>query len=245
MTVASLAIIMNGGTYKDSLHWKFSVMASSKQQLLHPGNSPQIIATAISGILSLFTETAPIAVAGSIGILCWQNEQVNKFKKRVEIKFSRIESQLLDFDFINSPKFMELCIQTTEAAAKTASDQKHKALANALVASAIIPTSQFSNKSIVTRILGQISEEELIALQTLFDIEDAQSLSQESDSRVFLSDIRAKLGWSDEDVLTACQGLVQLGLTTDKTSSMAKSTCWNVTTLAKKILQFITDIATD
>ncbi len=213
-------------------------MPQSKTQLLNPGNSPQIIATAVAGILSLFPDTAPIGVAGSIFVLSWQNEQVGRFKKRVETRLNEIEDHL-NLNSVSSPEFIELFIQATEAAARTASEQKHQALANALVASIVEPTSKFSGKSTIFRIINQISEEELVALKALSGIEGDYAENNNTDRRVVLKEIKEQLGWiEEEDVLLVCQSLLQLGLTKD-TSSSTKGNCWNTTALAKPVLQFI------
>ncbi len=197
-------------------------MPQSRTQLLNPGNSPLIIATAVAGILNLFPDTAPIGVAGSIFVLSWQNEQVGKFKKRVETRLNEIENHL-NLNSVNSPEFIELLIQAIEAAARTVSEQKHQALANALVASMVEPTSKFSGKSTIIRIINQISEEEIIVLKTLFDIEDDRTKDNNTD-RIVLKEIKEKLQWTEEeDVLVVCQSLLQLGLSKDITSSTSRA----------------------
>jgi hypothetical protein len=216
-------------------------MTQSKMQLSNPGNSSQILATAVAGILSLFPDTAPIAVLGSIGVLCWQNEQANKFKQIFQARLNSIHDQLdqlLDLNFMDSPEFLELVLRATEAASRTASEQKHKALANVLVASTVMPTSSFSGKMAMVRIIDQMSEEDLVVLQTLFKIEDAQTGDDNTETRVALKKIQEKLGWIEEEVIVACESLAQLGLTKDRTSS-ASVNCWNTTILSKRLLQFI------
>jgi hypothetical protein len=216
-------------------------MTQSKEQLLNPGNSPQIIATAVAGIFSLFANTAPIAVLGSISVLCWQNEQANKFKQTLQARLNSIQNQLdqlLDLDFINSPEFLELVLRATEAASRTASEQKHKALANALVASTVRPSSSFSGKMAIVRIIDQMSDEDLVVLKTLFEIEDAQSRHGDTDGAVALKKIEEELGWIEEEVIVACQSLSQLGLAKDVTSALSVKR-WNTTILSKRLLQFI------
>jgi hypothetical protein len=220
-------------------------MTQLKRQFLNPGNSPQIIATAIVGIISSYAGAEavalPIAIAGSIGMLGWQTAQANKFKQIVAARFDAIENQLdqlLDLDFMSSPEFLELVLRATEAAFRTASEQKHKALANALVASTVRPSSSFSGKMAMIRIIDQMSEEDLVVLKTLFEIEDAQTGDDNTETRVALKKIQEKLGWIEEEVIVACESLAQLGLTKDRTSS-ASANCWNTTVLSKRLLQFI------
>jgi hypothetical protein len=226
-------------------------MTQSKMQLSNPGNSSQILATAVAGILSLFPDTAPIAVLGSIGVLCWQNEQANKFKQIFQARLNSIQDQLdqlLDLNFMDSPEFLELVLRATEAASRTASEQKHKALANALLASTISPTSNFNGKTTIMRIIDQMSEEEMTALRELSIIEDSQ-INEDGVPGTLLSVIKAQLGWTEEDLIAAYEGLLQLGLTRDRSGVLFDEEVqsrqrWETSALAKRVVQFVTQAVT-
>jgi hypothetical protein len=128
-----------------------------------------------------------------------------------------------------------------ETASQTASDLKKQALASALVNSVVLPTSRFTGKAVLLRVLSQLSDEEMVVLKILYDEElslPAETSENLQDS-VSEADVAKKLDWREEDIRVTCEGLFQLGLVYDPlVGSWAHAGLrgyWRITALAEKL----------
>lgn len=221
-------------------------------------NVSDLIVAGTSAILSLNPLTAPIAAVGSFGLLAWQREQQQKFINEYQRRFDALDQDKLDHSALESDEFKSLVIQAVETASKTASDLKRQALASALVSSIILPTSRFTGKQALLRLIAQLSDEEMMALKVLYDeeppLEERRPQSAMPTSlllRVRLgmseTDVATRLGWSQEDALVACQGLRQLGLTHEPdpdsgailTENAPPKRGWRVTAMAEKLIKWV------
>lgn len=189
-----------------------------------PTNVSALIVAGASAILSLNPFTAVIGAAGGFGLLVWQREQQQKFINEYQRRFDTLAQDKLDHSALESDEFKSLVIQAVETASKTASDLKRQALVSALINSVVLPTSRFTGKQALLRLLEQLSDEEMMVLKVLYDeelpLEKRQPASATPakllprSSRLGISEtvVAVRLEWSQEDALVACQGLRQLGL---------------------------------
>lgn len=227
-----------------------------------PKNVSDLIVAGASAILSLNPFTAPIAAVGSFGLLAWQREQQQKFIDEYQRRFDALDQNKLDHSALESDEFKSLVVQAVETASKTASDLKRQALASALVSSIVLPTSRFTGKQALLRLLEQLSDEEMVALKVLYDEElpleerrPASAIPAGLLPRVRLgmseTDVAARLGWSQEDALVACQGLRQLGLAHEPDPDMSgvltsenapPERGWRVTALAEKLIKWCGEV---
>lgn len=136
-----------------------------------PKNVSDLIVAGASAILSLNPLTAPIAAVGSFGLLAWQREQQQKFIDEYQRRFDALDQNKLNHSALESDEFKSLVFQAFESASKTAFDLKRQALASALVSSIVLPTSRFTGKQTLLRLLEQLSDEEMVALKVLYDEE--------------------------------------------------------------------------
>lgn len=221
-----------------------------------PKNVSDLIVAGVSAILSVNPLTAPIGAMGSFGLLVWQREQQQKFIDAYQRKFDALDQNKLDHSALESDEFKSLVVQAVEIASKTASDLKRQALASALVSSIVLPTSRFTGKQALLRLLEQLSDEEMVALKVLYDEEPrleerrpSSAIPAGSLPRVLIgmseADIASRLGWSQEDALVACQGLRQLGLAHEPDDlgpsillDGADKRDWRVTALAEKLIKW-------
>jgi hypothetical protein len=226
------------------------------------GSALDLICGGASVILSLFPLTAPIGAAGSFGLLAWQNEQLNKFKDELQKRLEALDQNKLDQSALQSDEFKSLVVQAVETASQTGSDLKKQALASALVNSLVLPTSRFTGKQALQRILSQLSDEEIIVLKVLYH-EDSpfgntpsttsytSQISPDGSSRLSLgmseADIAEILGWTEENTLVACQSLLQLGLVHQADSYIgpvllysagSENRGWRITALAEKLISW-------
>jgi hypothetical protein len=226
-----------------------------------PQNISDLMVAGASAILSVIPLTAPIGAAGSFGLLVWQREQQQKFVDEWRQKFDALDKSKLDRSALESDEFKSLVIQAVESASKTASNLKRQALASALVSSIVLPTSRFTGKQALLRLLEQLSDEEMVALQVLYDeeppLEERRPKSAIPDGellRVRLgmseADVAARLEWSKDDALVACQGLRQLGLAHEPdpdlgailTEDAPPKRGWRVTALAEKLIKWCGEV---
>ncbi|BAZ27888.1 hypothetical protein NIES4074_03160 [Cylindrospermum sp. NIES-4074] len=178
----------------------------------------------IAGVLALIN-TIPvfgtiINVPLAAGMVAWQNRNLNKFILIVEQKFDSLDKSKLDKKFLNSAECIDIFVQAVEAAMKTSSEERCNALANALLAASVTPTSLYIGKQMLIRVLAQMSDEEMQVLRILYKEEMHFSENQGQPGQkaipvVPVAEIAAKLKWEYVDVLVACQGLLQLGLAHD------------------------------
>lgn len=231
---------------------------SEENQKNAPQNVSDLIAAGVSSVLSLIPLTAPIGAVGSFGLLVWQREQQQKFIFECQRRFDTLDKSKLDRSALESDEFKVLVVQAVETAARTASGLKRQALASALVSSVVLPTSRFTGKQALLRLLEQISDEEMVALKVLCDeelpleeIRPKSAIPTGELPRVRLgmkeADVAARLGWSEEDALIACQGLRQLGLVHEPDPDMSyvitdnnapEERGWRVTAIAEKLIKW-------
>lgn len=224
-------------------------------------NVSDLIVAGTSAILSLNPLTAPIAAVGSFGLLAWQREQQQKFIDEYQRRFNALDQNKLDNSALESNEFKSLVFQAVETASKTASDFKRQALASALISSIVLPTSRFTGKQALLRLLEQLSDEEMMALKVLYDEEPPLEERRPKSAipagllpRVRLgmseTDMATRLGWSQEDALVACQGLRQLGLAHEPdpdlgailTENAPPKRGWRVTAIAEKLIQWCGEV---
>jgi hypothetical protein len=201
-------------------------------------------------ILTLLSSPVPLA-AGATGFgflsYLWGREKQNKLleelKKQIDERINETQAKL-DEPAISFDEFMELFIQAMDTASKSKSELKQQALAKALVNSVIPPTRQFIGKLALLRILSQLSDEEMIALQVVYD--EKPHIEQ-----IFLvpTKIEARLGCSSQDALVICQSLRQLGLVSEpnfNTNAVSieyspELQGWRITELAQKLIKWVTE----
>ena len=212
-----------------------------------PGSVKELLAVGASTILSLFPATAPIGAMGSYGLFVWQREQLNKFIDECKQRFDRLDQDKLDRTALESDEFKSLLLQAVEIGAETASDLKRKTLASAISNSVVLPTSQFTGKQALLRVLSQLDDQEMLALGVFYDEEprivDYEATKQEHEprGRVTEADVARKLGWSEEEASVVCEGLSQLGLIYSTTFGAVltnKRDRWRITVLAKKLIKW-------
>ncbi|HBE19623.1 MAG TPA: hypothetical protein DEG17_10225 [Cyanobacteria bacterium UBA11149] len=210
------------------------------------------------------------AVGGmiSFGQFAWLQENQVKFQKMVENEFRIIGEKLdekIDRDAIESDEFKSLMLEIVEVAMKSSSELKRQALAKAIVNSVTIPKSKFTGKSILLRIISQMSDEEMAILQLLYEIKHDKSKYESKYEGATTSHISYKLEWNKEDTLVTCQALHQLSLVKEPyrefdtqpsgtpddiphgTGSMGNSGgkvyyYWRITALAEKLIKWCSDI---
>jgi hypothetical protein len=208
------------------------------------GSAAELISGGASLILSLFPLTAPIGAAGSFGLLAWQNEQLNKFKDELQKRLESLDQNKLDQSALQSDEFKSLVVQAVETASQTASDSKKQVLASALVNSVVLPTSRFTGKQVLLRVLSQLSDEEMVVLKILYDEELslAAKTSENLHDSVSEADVAKKIDWREEDIRVTCEGLFQLGLVYDPLvgswTQAGLRGYWRITALAEKLISW-------
>ena len=237
---------------------RYSEQEMAKQNQIARELTIGAITTTVTGILNLFPALVPISIGIEAGFTTWQTLQLNKFQERVKQRLVALNKDKLDKDFLKSDEFISLVIQTAEAASKTASEVKQKALANILTNSVVLPTSKYKNKETLLRVLSQLSDEEIQALKIVYE-EEASLLKAEKKAldegylktlSVEDKDIAKQLRWSEEDARIACEGLFQLALVYNHNIGAVfdgKDTLygyWRVTSLAQKLIEFSQNPAT-
>jgi hypothetical protein len=214
-----------------------------------PGSVKDLLAVGASTILSLFPATAPVGAMGSYGLFVWQREQLNKFIDECKQRFDRLDQDKLDRTALESDEFKSLLLQAVEIGAETASDLKRKALASAISNSVVLPTSQFTGKQALLRVLSQLDDQEMLALGVFSDeeprlVEYEATMQEHKLSRrgfVTEADVARKLGWNEEEASVVCEGLSQLGLIYSTTFGAVLTKTrdtWRITVLAKKLIKW-------
>ncbi|NMF59126.1 hypothetical protein [Pseudanabaena yagii] len=179
-------------------------MTNKREQSLEP-----LIAAANELISSVPIIGAFISAPIAAGMVAWQNKNLNNFILSVKQKFASLEESKIDYAFLETDQFKDIILQTLDAAVRTSSEIKCNALANALMFSATLPTSKHIGKQSCIRVISQISDEEILVLQVLYEVE------HQKDPKIQLHEIADRLGWEDLDVKVTVYGLIQLGLAYD------------------------------
>ena len=223
-------------------------------------NAGELLVYGVASILSVFPETAPVGAGAAFVLLARQNERLNKFIRTVKQKFEQVDHAKLDKPMLHSDEFTDLVFQNVDAASKTASDIKQEALANILINASLLPTSKISGKLIFTRLVSQMSDEEMYALRVIYNEEPRVLAKEKADGiKCYTSGyqhpcvgnriVSEKLGWNVEDATVACQGLLQLCLVSavkwDGIRSYHLAVGWRITELAKKLVTFVLDPTLD
>ncbi len=201
-------------------------------------------------ILTLLSSPVPLVlgatVSGFIGSV-WGREQQNKLldelKEQINERIHQTNAKLNE-PALSLDEFIELFVQAMDIASKSKSELKRQALAKALVNSLIPPTSQFTGKLALLRILSQLSDEEMIALQVVRD--EKPHIEQ---TFLVTAEIEARLRCSPEDALVVCQSLRQLGLVNKpnfNTNAVSieyspELQGWRITELAQKLIKWVTE----
>jgi len=202
-------------------------------------------------ILTLLSSPVPL-VAGATGFgflsYLWGREQQNKLldelqkqiNERINETNAKLNEPALSFD-----EFMELFVQAMDIASKSKSELKRQALAKALVNSLIPPTSQFTGKQTLLRILSQLSDEEMVALKVLYD-GAIEAQNQGDLPHVPVTKVAEKLGWEEEEAYVTCEALAQLLLLSDASQGQWNSfghehEVWRITALATTLIQWVTE----
>lgn len=208
------------------------------------------VATGLPQILTLLSSPSPLALGATVGSFVasvWGREQQNKLldeikeliDKRINETNAKIKEPALSFD-----EFMELFGQAMDIVSKSKSELKRQALAKALVNSLIPPNSPFTGKQALLRILSQLSDEEMIALQVMHD--EKPHIEQ---TFLVTAQIEARLRCSPEDALVVCQSLRQLGLVNEPNFNPNAVSIeyspelqgWRVNELAQKLINWVTE----
>lgn len=224
-------------------------MSKENGDLLVPSNLELIpepaASTVIAVLLGILNLTGgPIAglVAGgaATGVLsAWQASNHKKFAQAVQDNFRQVNQAKIDKTLLNSDEFIELVIQSVEANARSASDRKCKALANALLSSVVQPTCKFSNKVGIIRVITQMSDEEQSVLKVLHD----HSIGPKPDGPFIDTEkISGTLGINRSETLAALNGLQQLGLAYDFVNTFSgfesRQGLWRITHLGARSIQY-------
>jgi hypothetical protein len=208
------------------------------------------VAAGLPQILTLLSSPSPLALGATVGSFVasvWGREQQNKLldeikeliDKKINETNAKIKEPALSFD-----EFMELFVQAMNIVSKSKSELKRQALAKALVNSLIPPNSPFTGKQALLRILSQLSDEEMIALQVMRD--EKPHIEQ---TFLVTAEIEARLRCSPEDALVVCQSLRQLGLVNEPNFNPNAVSIeyspelqgWRVNELAQKLIKWVTE----
>lgn len=229
-------------------------MTKEDDSLLVPSNREQIpeptastVIAVLLGILGLIewpvaglAITRLIAGGAAAGALsAWQASNHKKFAQAVQDSFRQVDQAKIDKTSLDSDEFVELVIQSVEASARSASDRKCKALANALLSSVVQPTCEFSNKVGIIRVISQMSDEEQSILKVLHD----HSIGPQPDgSFIDTEKISGTLDINRSEALAALNGLQQLGLAYDFVNTFSgfesRQGLWRITHLGTRSIQY-------
>jgi hypothetical protein len=227
----------------------------SKDSALEKMLLPSIVGT-VAGVATFIGLTNPaIAIPAAVvgtGIQTVLDKNFKTFIQYFNKKAEAVDPDNFDEEVIRSEQFTMHAFQAVEAASRTASESKLRALANALLSSVVKPTSEFKGKEAFIRLVAQMSEEEILALAVLcqFEEEIPQAARGEGirDSDRLLSgltveDLAQKIGWNLMDTGVAYEGLFQLGLVLDAmTGSYGhfgnQHRNWQTTLLGKRVQKY-------
>ncbi len=185
-------------------------MDNSTQAKENSGSVADLIVAGASTVLSVFPPTAALSGMASFGLFAWQRENQRKFEREIRDRVKNLDINKLDHSALQSDEFKSLIIETVEIASKSASELKRQALANAVVNSVIAPTSQFTSKQALLRVLSQISDEEILVITAIYKI-------QRSDRSkwiygVSIADLAQEIKCNEQKIRIVCEALLQLKL---------------------------------
>ena len=132
---------------------------------------------------------------------------MRQFTKEVNRVLSEIDTAKLDKKFLSSREFSSLAVQSYRAASEADSDLKIQTLANALCNCVIPPISKDNNKATVLRTISHLSDTEIYVLSYFF-----RNTIQEKRLKLNADKIALELSWPKQNVVVACEGLIQLGV---------------------------------
>lgn len=205
----------------------------SKNNEKQPSNVGELVIGGIAAIFSAIPGTSVLGAISSYTLLAWQGENLKKFIQEFKQKISALDETKLDKSALQSDEFKSLVVMAVETASNSASDLKQQAIAQSLVNSIVLPTSEISCKSMLMRILNQLSDEEIQVL-SLFSV-----LYEPFNSGLEYEYIAEKLGWKLNDLYAVSYGLVQLGLAKHENDMVISPRRLYLTALAYKLAQSI------
>lgn len=204
-------------------------------------------AIVIFGAIGAITPFVSIGALATTGFSAWQNRNFQRFREEIEKKLKAVEKEKIDQGFIVSDEFKALVVQGVEAAVRSASEERCHALSNAILSSAILPTSKFSNKQAIIRTLAQLTDEEIHAIKALNRYHEMHSgTEEEATYQVTTKEIAERITCTTEEALVTCDGLIQLGLAYDAEGINFDSTgqhrqIWRITALGRRTVEYATE----
>jgi hypothetical protein len=218
---------------------KGSVLLSDIVITLKEGSLMEMLpflANATLQIATLFKGTQVAVALGSVGLAAWQEHQAKKLEIRIADKIRTLGMEKLDRGYIHTDEFHALLLQGVRIAAETASDTKREAIASALVNSAWRP-SKFSGKTMLMRLLDQLSEEEL---QVAVTIRTSMAFALDDDHATCRS-LARELKWDNADTYVTILGLESLGLVQMRTldaNAQDYDIEWSLSPLTERLIEW-------
>lgn len=234
------------------------------------GSLAQLVLAGASTVLGVIPGTAAVGGMVNIALFTWIQENQKKFEHQIKEIIKNLDESKLDTSALESDEFKELVIQSVDFASQSASELKRRTLAQALVNSVIPPTSKFSSKQTLLRILSLLSDEEMLVLGFIRNIEMNISFAEtlpppanpyEKNRATSLKDflgvkvvtVAKKLNWSEEEAFVTCESLRQLRLVNnplgdrvllekeDSTNLQNQNQHYRTTLLAQKLLRWCSE----
>jgi hypothetical protein len=198
-------------------------------------NAVEPVLAIVTAALSIIDPTKG-AITG-FALWAWQKNSIEDWLNKYEQKVKRIDRDKLDRKALKSDEFKALVLQTVSVASQTASDLKREALANALLNSVLPPTSKFTGKQALLRVLSGMSDEEIFGLTALYHGErNGRYYSEKNkEHEITLKQLAEEIGWSEEEVEVTFDGLTQLGLA--RTWDI-EGRWWKITALGNKLIEW-------
>lgn len=178
----------------------------------------EIILDGVIKALGLISETAGISASAAFvlqTVQTWQHRQAERFIKQMQYQLKLLEMKKIDRQFVFSDEFRSLTIQAVRIATETASEVKLRALAAALANSALTMRKNSSSREMLLRILGQLSDEEILILGVFYQYEQGGQRGTNSPPFLTMNEIAQRAQWSRQDTEAAVLGLMSLGLIQD------------------------------
>jgi hypothetical protein len=221
---------------------------TKKSFSLKPAADPSIAGViAVISAIGAFNPYVFFGAAATAVFSAWQNKNFQSFKDKIEKRIKTLENETIDKNFSTSDEFKAIVVQGLQAAVVSASEERHKALANAILSSTTLPTSNFRNKQTILRVIAQMTDEEIYALKSLNNHEKIFSSSEEKATNVVTTEkISEDIQCDMEETRVTCDGLLQLGLAYDAEGQYFDSTgqhrqFWRITALGRRVVQYSTD----
>lgn len=230
-------------------------MPSKESSIPEPSKVELVTEPIAAGAVAILGSIPLVGAVATTALSAWQTANYKKFAQAVQNNFNRIDQTKLDKAFLKSDEFKALVIQSVEASIRSASNHKCKALANALLSSVIQPTCKLRNKTGIVRAISQLSDEEMIVLKALYDHENClpdnppsptESLTIDDGPFMHINEIAEILSLDRKDISASLDGLEQLGLSYDLTSTFegfdSRRKCWRITTLGTRSCDYALDM---